>query len=174
MEFKKKTIIWEDNNEPPKDYIWVKSDGKAYEYSYSQGKWIESKLIKTEESGGSGDGGGSDSESSLMNLIPNNYPKPDLFLCTKYVEDSSVDIDVTNYKIDDLFNLCDEENDRIRIKCLYESSELDKPIIIGIQLCYGQIVIDVFVSDDARDIANEEVAYNNKTYYYYFENVNPK
>ena len=45
MEFKKKTIIWEDNNEPPKDYIWVKSDGKAYEYSYSQRKWIESKSI---------------------------------------------------------------------------------------------------------------------------------
>jgi hypothetical protein len=61
MEFKKKTIIWEDNNEPPKDYIWIKSDGKAYEYSYSQRKWIESKLIKTEESGGSdgGEGGGS-------------------------------------------------------------------------------------------------------------------
>lgn len=45
MEFKKKTIIWEDNNEPPKDYIWIKSDGKAYEYSYSQRKWIESKSI---------------------------------------------------------------------------------------------------------------------------------
>lgn len=45
MELKKKTIIWENNNEPPKDYIWIKSDGKAYEYSYSQGKWIESKSI---------------------------------------------------------------------------------------------------------------------------------
>lgn len=45
MELKKKTIIWEDNNEPPKDYIWIKSDGKAYEYSYSQRKWIESKSI---------------------------------------------------------------------------------------------------------------------------------
>ena len=47
MEYKTKTIVWEDNNEPPKDYIWVKSDGKAYEYSYSQRKWIESKSIST-------------------------------------------------------------------------------------------------------------------------------
>lgn len=47
MEYKKKTMIWEDNNEPPKDYIWIKSDGKAYEYDYSQRKWIESKSIST-------------------------------------------------------------------------------------------------------------------------------
>lgn len=52
MELKKKTIIWENNNEPPKDYIWVKSDGKAYEYSYSQGRWIESNSIS-----GSGNSG---------------------------------------------------------------------------------------------------------------------
>lgn len=57
MEFKKKTIIWEDNNEPPKDYIWAKKDGKFYEYSYATRSWIESKSI----SGGSGgSGGGSD------------------------------------------------------------------------------------------------------------------
>ena len=54
MEFKKKTIIWEDNNEPPKDYIWAKKDGKFYEYSYATRSWVESKLIKTEESGSSG------------------------------------------------------------------------------------------------------------------------
>ena len=31
MKFKKKTIIWEDNNIPPKNYLWVKSDNKVYE-----------------------------------------------------------------------------------------------------------------------------------------------
>ena len=41
MEFKKKTIIWEDNNEPPKDYIWVRSNGKAYEFSYTAREWKE-------------------------------------------------------------------------------------------------------------------------------------
>ena len=53
MEFKKKTIIWEDNNIPPKDYIWVKADGKAYEYDYTAKDWKESKtisIISSEES----------------------------------------------------------------------------------------------------------------------------
>lgn len=77
MEFKKKTIIWEDNNEPPKDYIWAKKDGKFYEYNYVTRSWVESKSI----SGGSG---GSDSEtdfdeqelitSSINSLISKNSP----------------------------------------------------------------------------------------------------
>ena len=45
MEFKKKTIIWEDNNEPPKNYIWVRTDGKAYEYDHDEKYW---KLILIE------------------------------------------------------------------------------------------------------------------------------
>ena len=45
MEFKKKTIIWEDNSEPPKDFIWVKPDGKAYEFDYTDRIWKESKII---------------------------------------------------------------------------------------------------------------------------------
>ena len=65
MEFKKKTIIWEDNNEPPKDYIWAKKDGKFYEYSYATRSWIESKSI----SGGSGGSGGDgDSPSDEITL----------------------------------------------------------------------------------------------------------
>lgn len=57
MEFKKKTIIWEDNNEPPKDYIWAKKDGKFYEYSYAVRGWVESKSISGESEGS--DSGGS-------------------------------------------------------------------------------------------------------------------
>lgn len=45
MELKKKTIIWEDNSEPPKDYIWVKSDNKAYEFDYTDRLWKESRTI---------------------------------------------------------------------------------------------------------------------------------
>jgi len=45
MEYKTKTIIWEDNNEPPKNYLWVKSDGKVYEFNYTDRKWEESKSI---------------------------------------------------------------------------------------------------------------------------------
>lgn len=60
MEYKKKTIIWEDNNEPPKDYIWAKKDGKFYEYSYTTRSWVESKSISG-ESGNSDDGGEDDS-----------------------------------------------------------------------------------------------------------------
>lgn len=46
MDFKKKTIIWEDNNEPPKNYIWVKSDNKAYEFDYANNQWKESDTIE--------------------------------------------------------------------------------------------------------------------------------
>lgn len=60
MEFKKKTIIWEDNNEPPKDYIWAKKDGKFYEYDYVTRSWVESKSISGGSGGsGSGEHGGS-------------------------------------------------------------------------------------------------------------------
>lgn len=45
MEFKKKTLIWETNTEPPKNYIWIKEDGKAYEYNNSTRKWEESKTL---------------------------------------------------------------------------------------------------------------------------------
>lgn len=63
MEFKKKTIIWEDNSEPPKDYIWIKPDNKAYEFDYASRQWKESKNINTsnessDEGSGSGEGGG--------------------------------------------------------------------------------------------------------------------
>ena len=33
----KKIIIWENNSEPPKNYIWIKADGKAYEYDEING-----------------------------------------------------------------------------------------------------------------------------------------
>lgn len=39
----KKTIIWETNTEPPKNYIWIKDDNKAYEFI--NGAWIESPTI---------------------------------------------------------------------------------------------------------------------------------
>ena len=42
---KKKTIIWEENSTPPRDYVWVKPDGKAYEYDYTNCVWAESKDI---------------------------------------------------------------------------------------------------------------------------------
>lgn len=45
MEYKTKTIIWEDNSEPPKDYIWVKSDNKAYEFDYTDRLWKKSRTI---------------------------------------------------------------------------------------------------------------------------------
>lgn len=63
MEFKKKTIIWEDNNEPPKDYIWIKSDGKAYEFDYNDRTWKESTFINVNTDGSDGGGGGSGSMS---------------------------------------------------------------------------------------------------------------
>lgn len=48
MEFKKKTIIWESNNEPPKNYIWIKKDG-AYEWSNTTRRWEECNLFDNSE-----------------------------------------------------------------------------------------------------------------------------
>lgn len=77
MEFKKKTIIWEDNNEPPKDYIWIKSDGKAYEFDYKDRKWVESKSISVESGdSGSGSGEGSVDEQSLVTEALNSIITP--------------------------------------------------------------------------------------------------
>lgn len=45
MEFKKKTIIWEENTEPPKNYYWIKPDNKVYEFDIEEGDWIESEEI---------------------------------------------------------------------------------------------------------------------------------
>ena len=45
MEFKKKTIIWEPNTEPPKNYYWIKEDNKVYEFSVEERKWVESEEI---------------------------------------------------------------------------------------------------------------------------------
>ena len=49
MEFKKKTIIWEENTEPPKNYFWVKPDGKVYEYTLEAEDWVESEEIQLKE-----------------------------------------------------------------------------------------------------------------------------
>lgn len=55
MEFKKKTIIWEDNNEPPKNYIWVKSDGNAYEFNHTTRQW--EKIMSSNGSSSGSDSG---------------------------------------------------------------------------------------------------------------------
>lgn len=44
MEFRKKQIIYEENNQPPKNYIWVKEDGKAYEFNYNNRQWEVSDI----------------------------------------------------------------------------------------------------------------------------------
>lgn len=46
MELKKKTIIWEENTEPPKNYFWVKPDGKVYEWTLEKEDWAESETIQ--------------------------------------------------------------------------------------------------------------------------------
>lgn len=73
MEFKKKTIIWEDNSEPPKDYIWIKPDGKAYEFDYTDRTWKESKSISTD----AGSGSGSNVELLTLNVTENGEYTPD-------------------------------------------------------------------------------------------------
>ena len=68
MELKKKTMIWEDNTEPPKNYIWIKSDGKAYEFDYNDRKWKESQIVSSIDSG---NGGGN--SSNFQNVISKDW-----------------------------------------------------------------------------------------------------
>lgn len=112
--------------------------------------------------------GGGDSGSLLMSLIPNDFPKPDLFL---YSKDNFVNpIDVTNYKVDDLINLLNEEEESAKnIICLYKNSNFSSHIIRGIMVTFYDI-INLSVLSCENDIQTDEVAYNNKTYYCYYEN----
>ena len=45
MKHQKKTIIWEENTEPPKNYYWVKEDNIVYEFRPKEGKWVESEEL---------------------------------------------------------------------------------------------------------------------------------
>lgn len=117
--------------------------------------------------------GGGDSGSLLMSLIPNDFPKPDLFL---YSKDNFVNpIDVTNYKVDDLINLLNEEEETeeetvIDIKCLYKNSNFSSHIINEIMVSFND-TINLSVLSIENHIKTDEVAYNNKTYYYYYEEL---
>lgn len=45
----KRTFVWEVNNPPPQNYIWVKNDGRAYEYDPNKRDWVLSKLFNYEQ-----------------------------------------------------------------------------------------------------------------------------
>lgn len=79
MELKKKTIIWEDNTEPPKNYIWIKSDGKAYEFDYNDRKWKESQIVSSINSGNA-EGNG----SNLENVISKDWNICDIVPIEQY------------------------------------------------------------------------------------------
>lgn len=114
-------------------------------------------------------GGGSDEkESFLMSLIPNDCPKPDLFV---YQKGNNNPIDVTNYKIDDLINLY-EKGSELRIACLYESSNFNAPIVKYISFSIEESVIYLAISPiSSGKITTNEGSYNNKTYYLYYEDL---
>lgn len=115
-------------------------------------------------------GGGDENIGNLlMSLISNDFPKPDLFLFGEDSENDNVDIiDVTNYKIDDLINLCEEkEISVITIECLYESSTFTAPIVGNIEFSNSNFRLSVNVLEN--NLENIEFIYNNKNYYYYFK-----
>ena len=41
----KKTVIWETNSEPPRNYIWIRPNGVAYEYDNDIREWVISPNI---------------------------------------------------------------------------------------------------------------------------------
>ena len=104
-----------------------------------------------------------------MSLIPNDYPKPDLFLISDNPDNDNA-IDVTNYKIDDLINLLVDGQGTLSIMCLYKSSNLNPIIVSIIEFninSSGRIRFTLYsiLSNDNMGIT--ETSYNNKLYYVY-------
>ena len=110
--------------------------------------------------------GGGDSGNLLMSLIPNDCPKPDLFLHSKGPDNS---IDVTNYTIDDFAILYKQEDNELIINCLYESSDLNPAIINDIIFGIDNSIYFTILNVSGDNIETNEVSYNNKTYYYYYK-----
>ena len=50
MELKKRTIVWDSNIEPPKNYLWVRSNGKIYEYDKKSLRWKTSSIFDPKKS----------------------------------------------------------------------------------------------------------------------------
>lgn len=115
MEYKKKTIIWEDNNEPPKNYIWVKSDGNAYEFNHTLRQW---EKIMSSSGSDSGEGeGGSDSMSmydawmkTFKNLQSETFPvtPKKAFKGWPFVHSERVDNEIE-------LTFCNDSTDRVYI-----------------------------------------------------------
>lgn len=125
-------------------------------------RWIK---IDGDAEGDDGGGESSDSESLLMSLISNNYPKPTLFLYKRDENDNNP-IDVTNYKIDDLINLVQQEESDLYILCLYESSNLNAGIASNVLFNLSEdstLIVDYIYNN----IGVNEISYNNKNYYFY-------
>lgn len=95
-----------------------------------------------------------------MSLIPNDCPKPDLFVYNG--------IDVTNYNIDDLNNLLTTQNiNEVFIQCLYKSSNLDAPIIIKINFYKDSEGFAPYAYVGSQNITKDSIIYNNESYYRY-------
>lgn len=175
MEFKKKTIIWEDNNEPPKDYIWAKKDGKFYEYSYTTRSWIESKLIKIDgdAEGDDGEGGGGGNTTGGVDIIITNH-RPSLFVVSHYDYDQDKEVvlqtvpseEIDSYLSSELGNIISNE---INIKALYEDENYQNLDICqifgardGIKYSYMDInALHVYYK-------NAEVVYNDPQFSGYY------
>ena len=61
-----KKFWYDENSEPPKNYIWVKND-KQYEFSVSERRWKE---INSSEGSGSSSGNLSVAAEILNELVP--------------------------------------------------------------------------------------------------------
>lgn len=152
MEYKKKTIIWEDNNEPPKDYIWVKADNKAYEFDYKDRKWVESKSL---ESINASDSDCQYVQKSLEEMTPEEVIKskylsatieganfPDVYAYSRGLFDY-----VTGNTLEDLFENLDggvtlNELDDTVMLCYKE-----EPTIVGSFTSNGVLVSEAMKSD---------------------------
>ena len=92
MEYKKKTIIWETNSEPPKNFLWVKDDGI---YEWTNGSWNKSKSFSTEQEKqciSIDDISGTIAEELIRYIEQNNeitIPRESVVYPDKYIKDNA-------------------------------------------------------------------------------------
>lgn len=154
MEGITKTIVWDSNSEPPKNYIWVK-DNITYEYNPTTRKWKESDVCCSNN--------GVDPHSKYFDLLVEiknaDAEIPDAWASSIYTENDK--------KPKELLNNNDFESwEKEPIIALYkEPVPSNKSVVCLVNIYDGSVPQIVTNSSNYSQF----VQFNGTTYYWYPE-----